>query len=100
MVHAFRTTVLLIFLVGASGLGFSLEETGKPAVAGGQLEARYRESVRPILEKYCVRCHGPEKKKSGVRVDILDASLDDKQLFLLKHMLKQLKEGSLSLIHI
>ena len=85
----------MILLVGVSGLGFSLEEAGEPAAAGGQLEARYRESVRPILEKYCVRCHGPEKKKSGVRVDILDASLDDKQLFLLKHMLKQLKEGSM-----
>jgi len=95
MVHAFRIAVLLILLVGVSGLGFSLEETGEPAAAGGQLESRYRESARPILEKYCVRCHGPEKKKSGVRVDLFDASLDDKQLFLLKHMLKQLKEGSM-----
>ena len=95
MVHAFRIAVLLIFLVGVTGLGFCLEEAGKPVAARGQLEARYRESVQPILEKYCVRCHGPEKKKSGVRVDILDASLGDKQLFLLKHMLKQLKEGSM-----
>ncbi len=95
MVHAFRIAVLLILLVGAPGLGFCFEETGKSAAARGQLESQYRESVQPILERYCVRCHGPEKKKSGVRVDILDASLGDKQLFLLKHMLKQLKEGSM-----
>ena len=95
MVHAFRIAVLLILLVGVPGLGFCFEETGTPAAARGQLESRYRESVQPILERYCVRCHGPEKKKSGVRVDILDASLEDKQLFLLKHVFKQLEEGSM-----
>ena len=95
MARSFRISVLLISLVGASGLGFCLEEAGKPAPVGEQLEARYRESARPILEKYCFRCHGPEKKKSGVRVDILDGTLEDKQLFLLKHMFKQLEEGAM-----
>ena len=95
MVSVLRIPVLLIFLVGSSGLGFCLEEGGKPAAVVGQLEARYHESARPILEKYCFRCHGPEKKKSGVRVDILDGSLEDKQLFLLKHVFKQLEEGSM-----
>ncbi|MFP6738623.1 MAG: DUF1587 domain-containing protein, partial [Planctomycetota bacterium] len=93
--RAFRIAVLLISLVGASGIGFCLEEEGESAPAEGQLESRYRESVRPVLEKYCFRCHGPKKKKSGVRVDILDGSLEDKQLFLLKHMLKQLEEGAM-----
>jgi mono/diheme cytochrome c family protein len=26
--------------------------------------------VRPILEKHCYSCHGPEKQKSGLRLDI------------------------------
>jgi hypothetical protein len=95
MVRALRIAVLLILLAGAYGPGFCLEGSGKPAAVAGQLESRYRESVRPILEKYCFRCHGPEKKKSGVRVDILDASLEDKQLFLLKHVFKQLQEGNM-----
>ncbi|MEE3180205.1 MAG: DUF1587 domain-containing protein, partial [Verrucomicrobiota bacterium] len=68
---------------------------GKSTAVEGQLESRYRESVRPLLEKYCFRCHGPKKKKSGVRVDVLDGSLDDKQLFLLKHIFKQLEEGAM-----
>ena len=93
--RAFWIPVVLISLVWAAGLGFSQEEVQKSASAPTQLESQYRESVRPVLEKYCFRCHGPEKKKSGVRVDILDASLEDKQLFLLKHVLKQLKEGSM-----
>ena len=33
--------------------------------------------------------------KSGVRVDILDGSLEDKQLFLLKHIHKQLVDEAM-----
>ena len=48
--------------------------------------------MQPVLKNYCYRCHGAKKMKPGVRVDILDGSLDDKQLFLLKHVLEQLKD--------
>ena len=96
MVRAVFLSALFISLGGASGPGFSLEDEAEKAVSvGAQIESEYRESVRPILEKYCYRCHGPKKKKSGVRVDILDGSLEDKQLFLLKHIFKQLEEGSM-----
>lgn len=26
--------------------------------------------VRPILEAHCFKCHGPEKQKSGYRLDV------------------------------
>ncbi len=31
--------------------------------------------VRPLLEKHCVSCHGAEKQKSGLRLDIKEAAL-------------------------
>ena len=31
--------------------------------------ADYERDVRPILTGHCVRCHGPEKQESGLRVD-------------------------------
>jgi len=95
MVRAVWISVVLLSIVWATGLGFSQEEVEKSAYEPTQLESQYRESVRPVLKKYCFRCHGPEKKKSEVRVDILDGSLQDKQLFLLKHVFKQLKEDSM-----
>ena len=96
MVRAFWISALFISLGWAPGFGFSREEEGeKSPPVGAQIESEYRESVRPVLEKYCYRCHGPKKKKSGVRVDVLDGSLDDKQLFLLKHIFKQLEEGAM-----
>jgi hypothetical protein len=32
----------------------------------GDLSTRYRETVRPLLESRCIKCHGPEKKKGGI----------------------------------
>jgi hypothetical protein len=62
-----RTT----FLVTASGLllalaGFMMAADApargaEPSAA--DLEARFRETVRPFLESYCVACHGKEKPK-------------------------------------
>jgi len=31
--------------------------------------------VRPLLEEHCLRCHGPEKQKSGYRVDVKSIAL-------------------------
>ncbi|MHC4880586.1 MAG: DUF1592 domain-containing protein [Planctomycetota bacterium] len=33
-------------------------------------------SVRPVLRKYCVRCHGPEQQSGDFRVDTLTANFD------------------------
>jgi mono/diheme cytochrome c family protein len=35
--------------------------------------ALYTEKVQPILKEQCSSCHGPEKARSGLRVDSRDA---------------------------
>ena len=35
----------------------------------------FADVVQPILEKYCVDCHGPKKQKGKLRMDSLDALL-------------------------
>jgi hypothetical protein len=32
----------------------------------------YKRQVAPLLENYCIQCHGPDKQKNDVRVDTLD----------------------------
>ena len=32
----------------------------------------YADSIRPILERSCVGCHGPDLQKGGLRLDTLD----------------------------
>lgn len=38
-----------------------------------RVEEDHARKVRPLLEKYCVRCHGPKEQEAGVRVDTLKA---------------------------
>jgi len=35
----------------------------------------FTRDVRPILEKSCYSCHGPEKQKSGYRLDVRESAL-------------------------
>lgn len=35
----------------------------------------FETDVRPIIEKHCAKCHGPEKQKSKVRLDTLSTDL-------------------------
>ncbi|MDE0769523.1 MAG: hypothetical protein OSB19_14160 [Opitutaceae bacterium] len=44
-----------------------------PAFA--QPEYDYVDDIAPILEEYCVKCHGPEKQKSAFRLDSYEALL-------------------------
>ncbi|MEM9160419.1 MAG: c-type cytochrome domain-containing protein [Verrucomicrobiota bacterium] len=36
-------------------------------------ELDYTKDIAPIFEQYCVKCHGPEKQKSGYRIDTYNA---------------------------
>ena len=44
-----------------------------PATAAEPID--FAQQVQPILSKYCYACHGPDKQKSGLRLDIRDDAL-------------------------
>ena len=35
----------------------------------------FAREVRPLFEKHCLKCHGPEKQKSGYRLDVREIAL-------------------------
>ncbi len=43
--------------------------------ATSALAVDFAREVRPILERSCYGCHGPEKQKSGYRLDVRDTAL-------------------------
>ena len=61
-----------------------------PVRAADPLEAAFDQDVKPFLKQYCERCHNEEKRTSGIRVDHLDRSLEDRQLKLWDSIRKQL----------
>lgn len=38
-------------------------------------DAYYQKSVRPVLDRHCVKCHGPIEQKSGLELDHLEVIL-------------------------
>ena len=70
---------------------FALLFASVPVRAADPLEAAFDRDVKPFLKQYCVRCHNADKMTSGVRVDHLDAKLEDRHLKLWEHVLKQIE---------
>ncbi len=56
-------SLCLVSLFAAAPFGFAAEPVD------------FVRSVRPILQQHCYRCHGDEKQKSGLRLDIKSEAL-------------------------
>jgi hypothetical protein len=52
-------------------IGVAWTVTAHAARAGDAFE----DSVRPVLAEHCLRCHGPDKQKGGLRLDSREAML-------------------------
>ena len=61
--------------VCAATLALALCGTFANAADGPDPIAYFEAEVRPVLVEACVRCHGPEKQKGGLRVDSREAIL-------------------------
>lgn len=50
---------------------------GFAARASDEASRQFVEKVKPLLESRCVSCHGPDKVKSGLRLDSREAVQDN-----------------------
>jgi len=50
-------------------------DPSKLPAASSKPGVTYAADIKPIFEKSCIKCHGPEKQKGKLRVDSLDAVL-------------------------
>ena len=64
---------LLLFLGGRSAFAAEVDISRLPPPATNQID--FARDIKPILEVNCLRCHGPEKPKSGFRLDNRAAAL-------------------------
>ena len=61
----YKTITLGGLLLTAGGMSLSAEDVS-------------HKNIQPLLEKYCVSCHGPKKQKGKFRLDTLDKHLAGK----------------------
>ena len=74
--HPLMKTLLpsLVVLCLAGSLGAAEVDPSKlPPPADRPVD--YARDIQPLLEKHCLKCHGPEKQKGGYRVDVREAAL-------------------------
>src|SRR6267143_1457690 len=50
-------------------------DTSKLPPASDKKGVTYAADIKPIFEKSCIKCHGPEKQKGKLRLDSLAAAL-------------------------
>ena len=73
-----------IFLVGATSVAWNLSLPPSHAAGGSSLslETSFEQTAGPFLSQNCVACHNENTAMSGVRLDQLDAALEDRHLRL------------------
>ena len=67
----FSSILILIFAVGAA-LAKDVDISKLPP-ASDKKDVTYDKDIKPMFEKSCFKCHGPEKQKGKLRVDSLSA---------------------------
>lgn len=67
------TGALLLVAFGSRVLGAELDPSKLPPAA--QVTVDFEKDVKPIFEKTCLRCHGPERPKSQFRLDNRESAL-------------------------
>ena len=68
------TTALVAALTVTAGEG-KAPDLSKLPPAAARKDVTYAKDLKPLFEKACFKCHGPEKAKGDLRVDSLEAIL-------------------------
>lgn len=92
--HAVIATVIVAWHIAGMAVA---QTTSTPEQDSSELTVgvSFTEQVQPLLQKHCLRCHNADTMKSGIRVDQLDGSLQDRHLFLWRDIRKQVDDGAM-----
>ncbi len=66
-----------------------------PTPTPATLDPNFEQFVKPFLQKNCVSCHNADNMTAGVRVDHLNAGLDDNHLRIWEGIRHRVKDGSM-----
>jgi hypothetical protein len=69
------TPLALALLAAAWPTGATEVDLTKLPAPSTKVGVTYANDIRPLLEASCLRCHGAERPKAGLRLDSLEAAL-------------------------
>lgn len=95
--HTFSALALILFagLAWTTRLLLAQSAPGSPAQAPARIAAAFERSIKPFLNKNCVQCHNADNPTAGIRVDQLDASLDDRHIRIWEGIRHRVANGTM-----
>jgi hypothetical protein len=92
-----RTRLFLTIACGLLAVAVGVPiHAAEPAPEKASVEAQFRETVRPFLETYCLRCHGREKPRGDMDMSgFTSAEAAAKDLARWALILEQLEAGTM-----
>jgi len=80
-----------------AGVGLTTHYLGAETAeaAGNSLDPGFQQVVKPFFQKNCMTCHNSDVGTAGVRVDQLDAGLEDRHLKTWEAIRNRLKAGTM-----
>lgn len=95
MKHAALLTLITAMATSAA-LGTEKIDPAKLPPPSAKTGLTFDRDIKPIFEKSCFKCHGPEKQKGKLRVDSLEATLKGGEN---GEMIKKGRSAESSLVH-
>lgn len=95
-IHQLRNpsrTIVLIFC--SIRLIQPIQAADGPSRDGKSFESAFGQVVKPFLMQNCVRCHDADKLTSGIRVDQLNAEVEDRHIRLWQDIRKQIVDKAM-----
>lgn len=74
-IFARRWSVFCGWMAWSVGSSLAAEVDGSKLPPAAVREVDFVADIQALLEKHCLKCHGPEKQKGGWRVDVRDVAL-------------------------
>ncbi len=94
--HHRRPAAALLALLSVCGIltaRFLLAQPAAPKSVA--LQSTFGEYVKPFFERNCMTCHNSNVGTAGIRVDQLDASLEDRHIPMWEAIRRRLREGTM-----
>ena len=88
-------TLFLFLIAGSFWTARFVSVQAAPAASPAALETSFKEEVEPFLSAKCAPCHNADLRISGISVDHLDETLDDRHLKLWEVVRKRIEDKTM-----
>jgi hypothetical protein len=87
--------LLLFFSFAAIAIVAEYPRAQSSTGSDAELEASFEKLAKPFLKQNCLRCHDGETSMGGVRIDQLDAKLEDRQITVWEAVRERIDAGTM-----